>query len=124
MLGQRPEARWRLKLGDFGVRDAVKHTHALLTGLMRHEHAPLALAQRASQVAAPSPVFTSLLNYRHGRRGSTSVDAASAWEGIEFLGAEERTNYPLSMSVDDLGQAFSLTAHCVAGVDPLSDPRT
>ncbi|MFN5017161.1 MAG: AMP-binding protein, partial [Bradyrhizobium sp.] len=32
------------------------------------------------------------------------------WEGIEFLHAEERTNYPLTLSVDDLGVGFALTA--------------
>ena len=29
---------------------------------------------------------------------------------MEVLGGEERTNYPLGMSVDDLGEGFELVA--------------
>ena len=57
----------RLSVGERGVQASVKHTHALLAQLLRHEHAPLALAQRCSAVPAQVPLFTSLLNYRHTR---------------------------------------------------------
>ncbi|KMK87036.1 MULTISPECIES: hypothetical protein, partial [Burkholderia] len=32
--------------------------------------------------------------------------------------AEERTNYPVSLCVDDLGEQFQLTAHTVGAVEP------
>ena len=56
----------RIGVGEEGVEAAVRRTHALLADLLRHEHASLALAQRCSGVAAPAPLFTSLLNYRYG----------------------------------------------------------
>ena len=59
----------RIGVGEEGVEAAVRRTHALLADLLRHEHASLALAQRCSGVAAPAPLFTSLLNYRHGGDG-------------------------------------------------------
>src|SRR6185436_10189552 len=76
--------------------------------------APLALARRCSAVPAQAPLFSALLNYRHSR------DAAQtpAWEGIETLYGEERTNYPLTLSVDDLGEGFVLTAQSQRPVAP------
>ncbi len=100
----------RLPAGDEGAEAAVRRVHGLLAELLRHEHAPLALAQRCSGVPAPAPLFTALLNYRHSGGGGAEAGAAAAWEGVRALGGEERTNYPLTLSVDDFGEAFALTA--------------
>ena len=91
----------------------MRRTHAQLAELLRHEHASLALAQRCSGVAAPAPLFTALLNYRHsGRAGAAPRRGAPRrrWRGMRASAAEERTNYPLTLSVDDLGEGFRLTA--------------
>ncbi|MBC8997309.1 amino acid adenylation domain-containing protein [Pseudomonas sp. N40(2020)] len=98
----------RVDVGDQPVRAALKATHARLTGLLGHEHASLALAQRCSGVAAPAPLFSAMLNYRHSSAPLTQ--AHPAWQGIETLAGEERTNYPLSLNVDDLGAGFRITA--------------
>ncbi|MGY2329223.1 amino acid adenylation domain-containing protein [Pseudomonas sp. SDT2931_S440] len=107
----------RVDVGAEDVRTGVKATHARLTTLLRHEHAALALAQRCSGVVAPTPLFSALLNYRHSA-GSASAEAVSAWQGIQALRSEERTNYPLTLSVDDLGEDFSLSLLASAQVDP------
>ncbi|MGY4306614.1 amino acid adenylation domain-containing protein [Bradyrhizobium sp. USDA 4369] len=106
----------RLRIDDAGAADAVRAVQGLLAELLRHEHAPLALAQRCSGVPAPAPLFSSLLNYRHSADGD--VQDRVAWEGVEILHAEERTNYPLSLSVDDLGDGFALTAQVQHAVAP------
>ncbi|PHN21027.1 non-ribosomal peptide synthetase [Pseudomonas sp. ICMP 460] len=111
----------RVEAGEQGVERALKTTHARLAALLGHEHAPLSLAQRCSGVAAPTPLFSALLNYRHAAVGAQSAaDAGKAlnWAGVEMLGGEERTNFPLMLSVDDLGDAFGLSVQAVAGVDP------
>ncbi|WP_263408059.1 condensation domain-containing protein, partial [Streptomyces sp. 5-10] len=106
----------RIAVGDDGVEAGVLRTHDVLTRLLGHEHASLALAQRCSGVHASMPLFTSLLNYRH-----SALDASGAteevWDGIELLGGEGRTNYPLTVSVDDLGEGFAVTALVEAPVD-------
>ncbi|WP_277758203.1 non-ribosomal peptide synthase/polyketide synthase [Pseudomonas sp. A34-9] len=109
----------RVDVDAQGVRAAVEATHKGLTTLMRHEHAPLALAQRCSGVVAPTPLFSALLNYRHSHTAATaSAETLAAWEGISTLSSEERTNYPLTLSVDDFGEAFSLTLLATTEVDP------
>ena len=105
----------RVDVGEQGVRAGVKATHARLTTLLNHEHASLALAQRCSKVAAPTPLFSAMLNYRH----SAATDMAAVIdvaEGIQVLGAEERTNYPLTVNVDDLGEDFALTVMVDASI--------
>ncbi|WP_273822299.1 non-ribosomal peptide synthase/polyketide synthase [Pseudomonas asplenii] len=100
----------RVDIDAASVRDAVKATHDRLTALLGHEHASLALAQRCSGVAAPLPLFSAMLNYRHGSAGEPDAETRQAWQGIEVLTSEERTNFPLSLNVDDLGDAFRLVA--------------
>ncbi|MGN6316590.1 amino acid adenylation domain-containing protein, partial [Trinickia sp.] len=101
----------RVRVGALGSRDALLATHGTLSGLLGHEHAPLALAQRCSSIAAPTPLFSALLNFRHSApRPAGAANDADGWKGIEILDGEERTNYPCALSVDDLGDGFSLTA--------------
>ncbi|WP_037684634.1 condensation domain-containing protein, partial [Streptomyces griseus] len=90
----------RLDTSRGGVLDTVRSMQAALAELLVHEHAPLALAQRMSGVAAEAPLFTALFNYRHS---AGAADADMEVEGIEVLFAQERTNYPLTVSVDDTG---------------------
>ena len=100
----------RLDIDDQGARAAVRATHARLTQLLGHEHASLALAQRCSGVAAPAPLFSSMLNYRHRGAATRSADAQLAWEGMQTLVNDGRTNYPLTLNVDDLGDGYAFTA--------------
>ncbi len=106
----------RVQLANLTPRQVVADTQQRLIGLLHHEHAALALAQRCSLVPAALPLFTAILNYRHSK--TTDNAMPMAWDGIQLLQAEERTNYPITMSVDDFGQTFSLTAHCVKGISP------
>ncbi|MEZ2148236.1 amino acid adenylation domain-containing protein, partial [Bradyrhizobium sp. DN5] len=107
----------RLDLDGTAVEASVRTTHARLAELLVHEHASLALAQRCSGVAAPAPLFSALLNYRHNTPAAVSASAADdVLSGVEWLGGEERTNYPLTLSVEDFGGALGLTAQVTEGV--------
>ncbi|MET0396201.1 MAG: amino acid adenylation domain-containing protein [Longimicrobiaceae bacterium] len=101
----------RIDVGE-GAEASVRRTQALLADLVRHEHAPLALAQQCSSVQAPAPLFSALFNYRHSSRGGRPP-ARRVGRGIRPV---ERSNYPLNLSVDDMGDKFGLTVQVQRGV--------
>ncbi|MEV7427867.1 amino acid adenylation domain-containing protein, partial [Streptomyces sp. NPDC091212] len=101
--------------GGLGVREALRAMQTQLADLIVHEHASLAVAQRASGVRAPAPLFTALLNYRHFFSGDW---VAPRPHGTEILGAWDRTNYPLVVSVDDSDYEFAFVVQVAAAIDP------
>ena len=110
----------RLDLDQTPLKEAVLHTHRLLAELLSHEHAPLALAQRASALAGGAPLFSALLNYRHNNLPYHSPEATGQEQPfqIEWLGGQERTNYPFTLSVDDGGSTLGLTAQVSEPIAP------
>ncbi|MEW1780527.1 amino acid adenylation domain-containing protein, partial [Streptomyces sp. NPDC086777] len=109
----------RMDVGGLDTVGAVTAMQSQLAGLLVHEHAPLTLAQQASGVPGPAPLFTSLFNYRHNRRpgdASRARDRRTPDMGVLFV--QERTNYPLAVAVDDNGSDFRLTAEAVAPGEP------
>ncbi|HGM6676360.1 TPA: amino acid adenylation domain-containing protein [Serratia marcescens] len=102
----------RLDIDRRGVETAAREAHVRLSGLLAHEHAPLALAQRCSGVSPGAPLFSALLNYRHN-----NGEAVALPEGVSLLSAEERTNYPFVLSVEDGGDSLGLTAQVTETVD-------
>ncbi|MCC4598379.1 amino acid adenylation domain-containing protein, partial [Xanthomonas campestris pv. phormiicola] len=106
----------RLGTARGSVLDAVRHTQLCLAQLLHHEHAPLALAQRCSGVDPAVPLLNALLNYRYA--GGSNVLGAThddRLQDVQQLGGQERTHYPLVVSVNDHTEAggFSLDVQCV-----------
>ena len=99
----------RVDVGSQSVRAGVLATHRRLTALLAHEQAPLALAQRCSAVAVPTPLFSAILNYRHSSAEEVA-DVIEIAPGVQVLGARERTNYPLTINIDDIGADLRITA--------------
>src|SRR5262249_669289 len=98
----------RVRLDAANVKELLEHTHRALIGLMSVEQAPLALAQRCSGVVGSAPLFTTILNYRHGSR-SAGLDPAKIGSGINLLSIHAQSPYPITLSVDDFGTEFVLT---------------
>uniref|UniRef100_A0AAU3H0S3 Non-ribosomal peptide synthase/polyketide synthase n=1 Tax=Streptomyces sp. NBC_01401 TaxID=2903854 RepID=A0AAU3H0S3_9ACTN len=105
----------RARTADTDVAGAVHAMHHQLAELLVHEHASLAVAQRASGVRAPDPLFTAVLNYRHNSEGGPG---AVLPPGTELLAFRERTDYPLIVSVDDDGRALAFDVQAAASLDP------
>jgi amino acid adenylation domain-containing protein len=132
----------RLSVWDGTVEESVRQTHSLLATILRHEHAPLGLVQRCSAVGMNIPLFNSILNYRRPSQGEGTDQrgifggaapatcqnrdqqlTASEWfsrtiEGRQYISFVERTNYPLTLAVDDFGEGFRLVAQVQSPIDP------
>ncbi|MGP0173587.1 amino acid adenylation domain-containing protein [Pseudomonas sp. NCHU5208] len=111
----------RLRVRQHSIAQLVADAYEQLSELLVHEQAPLSLAQRCSAVEASAPLFTVILNCRHGElidADGQQREQLADQPGIHFLASETRTNYPLEIAVADVGEQFSLTAQAVAGIDP------
>ncbi|WP_395375876.1 amino acid adenylation domain-containing protein [Marinicella sp. W31] len=116
------------------VEDTLRQTHDELLSLLEHEQASLTLVRECTDLPSEAPLITSLLNYRRGNGEEAENNSrilspenteiieqdASADDTTEVavLDSYERTNYPLTLSVDDLGgEQFSLNLQAVAEID-------
>ncbi|MFD5799105.1 amino acid adenylation domain-containing protein, partial [Streptomyces diastatochromogenes] len=113
----------RLRTGELGALEAVSVMRGQLAELLEHEHASLAVAQRASGVPGNSPLFTSFFNYRHSQTArSTETDRTDVPEGtaggIRMVYEHDRTNYPLSVAVTDDGDTLDVTIDAIAPIVP------
>lgn len=106
----------RLRLEGQTAQELVAQTQRELTEVLNYEQASLAVAQRCSDIEGSAPLFTALFNYRHSKPAQDADWSGAA--GISMLAAGERTNYPITLSVDDLGEGFLLTAHTDPRIDP------
>ena len=95
----------RLNLKGVSVICAMHETHATLVDLLKYEQTSLAQAQSVSGSISDAARFSVVLNFRH----SQVMEGLDKYSGITIIDGIERTNYPFSVSVDDLGKEFSLT---------------
>jgi len=98
----------RLRLRDVSAVELVRQTQRELAELLAHENSPLAIAQGCSRVTGSTPLFNSLLNYRHKAVDLSSEIAGAA--GLKLLEMRSWTNFPILMSVDEIGEGFALIA--------------
>ncbi|KAG0045301.1 hypothetical protein BGZ83_009471 [Gryganskiella cystojenkinii] len=120
---------FRCDIDERGVLECVQETHSRLMALLEHEHASLALVQQCSSVPAGTSLFSALLNYRHTSQptnGSTtsgsefvSEEEQFQYPGVKFLSGQERTNYPICLSVEDFSTALGLTVQVMHPIDPV-----
>jgi len=105
----------RVKLNNTNALGLLQQVQQSLINLLPYEQASLTLAQKCSGLAAGSPLFSAMLNYRHSAQVSEEEQGGSDAQlhdgkngDVEVISVQERTNYPFNLSVDDLGQGFRL----------------
>lgn len=107
----------RLRLRVATIRELIRQTHSELVDLLAHEQASLAVAQRCSGLPGSTPLFNTLLNYRH-RVEQRAPNDSELVPGIRVVGSQRRTNYPITVSIDDLEEGFTLSVQTDRRVEP------
>lgn len=113
----------RVDLQGRTANESVRSVHARLAELVEHEHGSLVLAQACSAVQSSSPLFTCVLNYRHNKTGvldpATGARTFPGLDGVVLIADEERTNYPVVLTVDQYPSGYAITTQCAPGCDPV-----
>ncbi|WP_408029776.1 AMP-binding protein, partial [Tenacibaculum xiamenense] len=100
------------------ITEYVQKVKKGLNELLPYEQTPLSNIQNWSDISNEIPLFSALLNYRHSIYASHNQDASQENDlGITLVGGHERTNYPLTLSVDDYGIDFGLTVQIEEHID-------
>jgi amino acid adenylation domain-containing protein len=106
----------RLSLAGRSAAVALQETHDRLSEMLRHEYASLSRVQSLSAVGPGLPLFSTLFNYRHDANRVSLAERIELLPGVRLERAEERTNYPLFIAVDDLESGFNITAQAVGEI--------
>src|SRR6185369_6394672 len=65
-------------------------------------------------------LFTTLFNYRHSQDANDDGQLSAQpdpWAGVRVLANDERTNYPITLSIDDFGKGFGIASQCIRAID-------
>ncbi|WP_341720548.1 amino acid adenylation domain-containing protein [Micromonospora sp. FIMYZ51] len=109
----------RVRLAGRTVRELVDQVADGLRELIAREQSSLSLAQRCSGLDSDTPLFSAAINFRHFEPAADGVAAPSLeGQGISWLAVLDRTNYPMGISLDDLGDELSLTVQIDEGIEP------
>lgn len=97
----------RISFADGTCQTALTKAGDTLADLLDHWSSSLAKAQNCANVGRGQPLFSSLLNYRHSpRNDDESIKSIDSY--IKIVHGEERTNYPITVHVDDRTDDFGL----------------
>ncbi|MFJ4187802.1 amino acid adenylation domain-containing protein [Kitasatospora sp. NPDC089509] len=109
----------RVRLADRSVRELVDEVAAGLRELILREQSSLSLAQRCSGLDMDTPLFSAAINFRHFEPGPEDTQAPTLEaQGVNWLAFMDRTNYPMGLSLDDMGDELSLTVQIEDAVEP------
>lgn len=105
------------------IKNLLLDVHSALIALLPYEQSSLVLAQGCTSLSPETPLFGAILNYRFQADGFTQKQDATARPEIpriEYIGGQERTNYPFCLAVNDHGTAFSLELQVDSSIEATS----
>ena len=107
----------RLRLRNVNTRDILRQTHEELISFLYYTHTPLPIVQRAARLPPGTPLFATMLTYRHHTLAASEPHTAAG--GVRLVSRRDSwTNYPIAFTVDELADGFRLTMQTDARIEP------
>ncbi len=108
------------------VSEYVAEVKKALTEILAYEQTPLSDVHSWSGISNELPIFSALMNYRHTtleeEEEEVSEEVLQSGDvvdlGLAVTMVNERTNYPISLDIDDYGKEFELTAQIDGDINP------
>ncbi|WP_075343709.1 non-ribosomal peptide synthetase [Tenacibaculum agarivorans] len=108
------------------VSEYVAKVNGALSDLLAYEQTPLSNVHSWSGISNELPLFSALMNFRHSAPEEDEEVEAGIEEqnddainlGVDVTSVNERTNYPISLDIDDYGKEFVLTAQIDGDIKP------
>ncbi|MGL4860074.1 MAG: condensation domain-containing protein, partial [Enterobacteriaceae bacterium] len=98
----------RVNLSGKSIVRCLRETQQILFALVRYEDVSLTEASGCCNISAALPLFSTLFNYFHTEYSFS--ERVQKWDAEIVLLCEEqeRTNYPITFSIEDAGNRISL----------------
>ncbi|SEB35202.1 amino acid adenylation domain-containing protein [Tenacibaculum sp. MAR_2009_124] len=108
------------------ISEYIAEVKKALTEMLAYEQTPLSDVHSWSGISNELPIFSALMNYRHSTSEEEEEEMSEELlqnEDVIDLGlavtmVNERTNYPISLDIDDFGKEFELTAQIDGDINP------
>ncbi|CAM1366010.1 non-ribosomal peptide synthase/polyketide synthase [Tenacibaculum xiamenense] len=108
------------------VSEYVAEVKKALTEILAYEQTPLSDVHSWSGISNELPIFSALMNYRHSISEEEEEEMSEGLLqddetidlGLAVTMVNERTNYPISLDIDDFGKEFELTAQIDGDINP------
>ncbi|MFG3134321.1 amino acid adenylation domain-containing protein [Streptomyces tendae] len=109
----------RVRLEGRTVRELIADIDTGLKELIAREQSSLSVAQRGTGLDSDTPLFSAAVNFRHLEpRHGDAEEPRIEDHGVRWLASMDRTNYPMGISLDDLGSELSLTVQVEDRIEP------
>lgn len=93
------------------AHEIVEEIKVSLGSLLKVEHTKLNDVQNLSNLTHGTPLFTTLLNYRHPIDIKQVKDELNDVCSVDHIAYREVSNFPLTLDIDDLGCGKAFTLH-------------
>ncbi|WP_215544466.1 non-ribosomal peptide synthetase [Amycolatopsis sp. CA-230715] len=108
----------RVRLSGRTVRALIADVEAGLQELIAREQSSLSAAQRGTGLDSDTPLFSAAVNFRHFEHGHDAEAHRIDDSGVRWLELVDNINYPMGISLDDLGSELSLIVQVEDTIEP------